>query len=215
MGFEFDPTVFLIFPIMLFSLSVHECAHALVAYWGGDDTARLLGRITLNPISHIDVFGTLLIPIIAAVAHLPLIGWAKPVPVNLRRLKKPIWDVWLTAAGPLSNLALALIATGVMRLAITLHPEPNEALWKFGYYFIATNVTLFVFNLIPIPPLDGSRIFFHFFVNGRPKYYAMWEGLERFSMVFLYLIISVSATRELFSSATRGLMEPMFTFIGW
>src|SRR5690606_3830479 len=111
MGFEFDPAIFLIFPVMLFSLSVHECAHALVAWWGDDDTSRLLGRITLNPIPHIAIFGPIIIPIIAAVSSLPLIGWAKPVPVNISRLKRPSWHVLVTIAGPLSNLLLALIAT--------------------------------------------------------------------------------------------------------
>lgn len=215
MGFDFNPAVFLIFPVMLFSLSVHECAHALVAWWGGDDTARLLGRITLNPISHIDIIGTLILPIIAAVSSLPLIGWAKPVPVNTSRLKRPYWDVLVTAAGPVSNLILALIATVAMRLLINVEAARHEAVWSVAYYFIATNITLFIFNLIPIPPLDGSRIFFHYFINGRPRYYALWEGLERFSMVFLYLIISLSATRNLFQLATSGMMEPMFKFIGW
>lgn len=217
MDFNLDPAVFLIFPIMLFSLSVHECAHALVAWWGGDDTSRLLGRITLNPISHIDIFGTILIPIVAAVSSLPLIGWAKPVPVNIHRLKKPWWDVLVTLAGPGSNLLLAIIATLIMRVAVPyIDPAASVSpvLLQFGQYFILINVTLAVFNLLPIPPLDGSRVFFHYVINGRPQFYPAWDMVERFSIVFLYLIISISLTSNLLMQAIRGLVSPMLNFIG-
>ncbi len=212
---DINPAVFLIFPIMLFSLSVHECAHALVAHWGGDDTARLQGRITLNPISHIDIFGTIIMPILAAITTLPLIGWAKPVPVNLRRLRKPSWDVLVTLAGPGSNLVIALLVTLIMRATWPLHNGQHDAINQLGFYFIAVNVTLCVFNLIPIPPLDGSRVLFHYVINGRPKFYPLWETLERFSIIFLYLIISIPITRTLFAGATKGMMDPMFRFIGW
>lgn len=215
MDFDINPAVFLIFPVMLFSLSVHECAHALVAWWGGDDTSRLQGRITLNPISHIDIFGTIIMPILAAITALPLIGWAKPVPVNLNRLKRPWWDVLVTLAGPGSNLLLALIATLLMRATWPLHGGENTAINALSFYFIAVNVTLFVFNLIPIPPLDGSRVLFHYVINGRPKFYPMWDTMERFSIIFLYLIISIPVTRNLFSVATHGMMDPMLKFLGW
>lgn len=216
MDFNFDPAVFLIFPIILFSLSVHECAHALVAWWGGDDTARLQGRITLNPVSHIDIFGTIIIPVIAAFSSLPLIGWAKPVPVNLSRLKKQSWDVWVTLAGPGSNLLLALIATIIMK-GVVLVEDPaalHPVLVQMGYFFITINVTLAIFNMLPVPPLDGSRVLFHYVVNGRPQFYRAWETLERFSIIFLYLIIMIPLTRQLLWGTTRGIALPMLKFIG-
>src|SRR5687767_13202958 len=99
----FEPHVLLSLPVFLFSLTVHECAHALVAWWGGDDTASLQGRLTLNPVSHIDPIGTILIPLLNMLSNFPLIGWAKPVPVNPMRLKNSMWMVYVAAAGPISN----------------------------------------------------------------------------------------------------------------
>lgn len=150
-------------PIVFLSLSVHETAHGYVAYKLGDPTARNLGRLTLNPIKHLDLFGTLCMVLFG-------FGWAKPVPINTRYFKKPKRDMALTGiAGPISNLLLAVGFALVLKLVATAavfipYSAFVEDLFSWTVLFlqlgIQLNVTLMVFNLIPIPPLDGSRLLF-------------------------------------------------------
>jgi Zn-dependent protease len=145
------------FGIVLVSLTIHEAAHAWTADRLGDPTARLLGRVSLNPVVHIDPIGTLLLPLLAAYSGLPIIGWAKPVPVNISRLRHHRRDFMLVAAaGPISNFLQALVVAGVYRALYdatdtTLVPA---ILWKA----VETNLLLAFFNLIPIPPLDGGNV---------------------------------------------------------
>ena len=156
--------VFISFIVLLFSLTVHEMAHAWTADRLGDPTARLLGRVSLNPIVHADPIGTVLFPLIALISGAPLIGWAKPVPVNVRNLDHPRRDyVLVAAAGPASNLVMAFAAAVVLRL-ITVTPvtlgEPNVSapLATLLAQLVQLNVLLAVFNMIPIPPLDGGNV---------------------------------------------------------
>jgi Zn-dependent protease len=156
--------VVLAFIVLLFSLTVHESAHAWTADRLGDPTARLLGRVSLNPIVHADLVGTVLFPLVALVSHLPLIGWAKPVPVNVRRLRHERRDyVLVAAAGPASNLVLA-VAAALLLSALPVSPvilgEPNvsaplASLLSLG---VQLNLLLAVFNMLPIPPLDGGNV---------------------------------------------------------
>jgi len=145
-----------LFLILLFSLSFHEAAHAWTANRLGDPTARHLGRITLNPMAHIDWIGTVLFPLVAHLYHVPVLGWAKPVPVDPRNLRAPRRDFGIVAAaGPISNMILAIIGAIGFRV-LYWNGQFEAAAW------VATgaklNITLALFNLLPVPPLDGGNV---------------------------------------------------------
>ena len=143
--------IVLLIPALVFSLSFHEFAHAWMAYRLGDNTAARMGRLTLNPMSHLDPIGSLALLLMG-------FGWAKPVPVDARYLENPRWDmVKVAAAGPISNIILAIIAALVLRLLFDSDFLSNSVK-TFFIIFMQINITLAVFNLLPVPPLDGSQI---------------------------------------------------------
>jgi Zn-dependent protease len=145
---------------LVFAITFHEAAHGFVAHHFGDDTAWQLGRVSFNPLKHIDPVGTIVLPAILLLSHAPfLFGYAKPVPVNFRNLRNPRLDmVWVAAAGPATNIVLALLAAASFHL-LNLVPE-GAAQWTADNLknALVINVVLAIFNLIPIPPLDGGRI---------------------------------------------------------
>ena len=153
---------------LLFSLCVHEAAHAAMANRCGDPAARLMGRMTLNPIAHIDPIGTVVMPLLMMVTGLPyLFGWAKPVPFNPRNLKHIRRDpVLIAMAGPASNLGLALIFVFLVRILLAvqgmLSPDSASMLADFFGQMIMINLILMLFNLIPVPPLDGHYVLHYF-----------------------------------------------------
>lgn len=152
------PVYLALFAILLASLSIHEAAHAWAADRLGDPTARLLGRLTLNPVAHIDPIGTLLLPAIAIFTRLPIIGWAKPVPVNLNQLRHPRRDfMYIAAAGPASNLVQAVMLAAVAWLMYPGGLERSVVAQLIGLG-VQINVLLALFNLIPVPPLDGGNV---------------------------------------------------------
>ncbi len=170
-------------PVILFSLTVHEFFHAWTAHKFGDDTAKRAGRLTLNPLAHLDMMGT----IVMVVSGFRF-GWAKPVPVNPMNLKNPrVADIWISAAGPLSNLGMALIAGLTFQLfgGVSLGQE-SEVLPMALQAGVYINVTLAFFNLIPIFPLDGS----HILGNLLPReYQAAFERFNQFAPFLLLIII--------------------------
>ena len=178
------------FGVLLLSLTVHEAAHAFTADRLGDPTARRLGRVSLNPAVHVDPIGTILFPLIALATRLPLIGWAKPVPVNGRNLQHYRRDFMLiAAAGPASNLALAVLAAVVWR-ALSLgaggaHAVP-DLVASIVERALIINVLLAVFNMIPVPPLDGGNVLAGFLPPGVARQY---DRLRPFGFLVLYALM--------------------------
>ena len=153
----------IIFAVLLFSLTVHESAHAWTAAKFGDPTAQRLGRISLNPAVHVDPVGTVLLPLVAFTTGAPIIGWAKPVPVDARNLARPRQDfLFIAAAGPASNLVLATMASVVMRMVpvspVDFGIGPAVPVWTIAAMVFELNLLLAVFNMLPVPPLDGGNV---------------------------------------------------------
>ncbi len=155
--------------VLLFSVIVHEVAHGVVALLNGDPTAKMLGRITLNTGPHIDPVGTIILPLLLLMTHAGILfGWAKPVPVNPLNYRNYRWGEFaVSAAGPLSNLALAALFAVVVKLGVN-----NPGLMQMAYFGVSINIFLALFNLIPIPPLDGSHILVLFLPRELARMYA-------------------------------------------
>lgn len=198
------------FVVLIISLTVHEAAHAWTANWLGDSTARLLGRLSLNPLVHIDPIGTIVFPLIAIVTGVPLIGWAKPVPVDMRNLREPKRDFAIVAvAGPVSNVLMA--AAGGVAMA-GLFGEAREAIqmgnmFAFGlFYFVLINVLLAVFNMIPIPPLDGGNVLIGILPD---RLGALVEQLRSWGFVLLYVLLLSGVV----GSITRPIQNAVFDLL--
>jgi Zn-dependent protease len=198
------------FIVLLFSLTVHEMAHAWSADRLGDPTARLLGRVTLNPEAHADPIGTVLFPLIAMVTGAPLIGWAKPVPVDIRRLRHRERDyVLVAAAGPASSIIMAVASAAilaVMPVSPVVLGETNASapLASFLTRMVTLNVLLAVFNMLPIPPLDGGNV-----LSGLlPRRIAYtFDQIRPYGFLLLYAIILTDAFTVLVARPSIYLID--------
>ena len=189
------------FGIVLVSLTIHEAAHAWTADRLGDPTARLLGRVSLNPVVHIDPIGTLLLPFIAAISGLPIIGWAKPVPVNISRLRHHRRDFMIVAAaGPLSNLAQAAIG-GVLFQALFSDAGYASLILRA---FVQINLLLAFFNLVPIPPLDGGNVLAGLLPESGA---VLLDGLRRWGFLLLYALMLSGVLSQLILPPTYFFEE--------
>ena len=179
--------MFYFLPIFLVSLSIHEFAHAFVANKLGDDTAKSQGRLTLNPLKHIDLIGSIVMPILAFTSGFMLIGWAKPVPVNRNKLRNQNRDdAVVSFAGPFSNLILAVLVYFIFNVLANFDIEISNTLYNIFRLTVIFNVFLFCFNLLPFPPLDGSHILFDLFPN---QYTAKLLNLGIYGTIILFLFI--------------------------
>lgn len=197
--------------VILLSMTLHEAMHGFVAYWLGDETARLEGRLTLNPLRHIDPFLTIVLPVMLAIAGLPIFGGAKPVPFNPRNLRYGEWGVALVAAaGPLTNLLIAFVCYG---LYVATGDTQDTAIGMILSVATLVNLGFFVFNILPIPPLDGSRVMYAL----APEFIRRgMEFIERYGLIVVFLLVLLAGPvlGTLLQSAITGILRIFALLLG-
>jgi Zn-dependent protease len=187
---EFDLTyIAIVIVVILFSMTLHEAMHGFMAFWLGDDTAEREGRLTLNPIKHIDPFLTILLPVFLAIIGAPIFGGAKPVPFNPARLKYDEWGAALVAlAGPLTNFVIAFILFGSY---VLFGVDAESLAGRFLITAVYVNLGFFIFNMIPIPPLDGSRVIYAL----APDFVRRgMEAIEQYGLIFIFAIVFIAGS---------------------
>lgn len=208
--------------VLAVSISVHETAHAAAAYFLGDHTASSRNRISLNPLDHIDPFGTIVLPLLMVLAGGPIFAFAKPVPVSLYNLKNPKRDeVLISLAGPLSNILLAVLATGLYALYLKIavastlsynYEAVSMVMYVFGT-FLSVNLSLAFFNLIPLPPLDGSSILVPFLTgNALRRYYQIQQYSMPILIMVLWILPSVLHI-DLIGMYFNVTLDPVYTLL--
>lgn len=187
MGIENIIYIAIVLVVILVSMTLHEAMHAYASFWLGDHTAKIQGRLTLNPIKHIDPFLTILLPVTLAILGGPIFGGAKPVPINTFALRGREWGMALVAlAGPLTNFVIAFIAYGVW--AVIGYPS-QDFFGQILLIFVSVNLGFFVFNMLPIPPLDGSRLLYAL----APEYVQRgMEAIEKYGVFVVFGIVLIA-----------------------
>ena len=193
--------------VLFFSVIIHEVAHGFVAYRCGDDTAKMMGRLTLNPLFHIDLIGTILVPLVLVLTGLPAFGWARPVPINILKLKNPKRDIlYVSAAGVTANILLALFSGFCMFIIRNFFADVEIMgyVYVILQYMVVINVVLFVFNLIPLPPLDGSKIVLYLL----PKELALkYVKIERYGFWIIVILLFTNVLWYIIGPIVNGLVR--------
>lgn len=200
--------------VLLFSLSVHESAHAWTALKQGDPTAQSLGRISLNPLAHIDIVGTVVMPLLMIFTGVPLLGWAKPTPVDPRHFKDlRRGQIVVSGAGPLSNLLLALLATAGLFVAVRVVSGPlrDQPVVVLLSMVVQLNVLLAVFNLVPLPPLDGSHIVEWTLPNGIGHRYI--RAIAPYGGLILLALVMSGALWTVLSPVHEAIVRLLYSFV--
>ena len=208
--------------VLLLAISAHEAAHAWMSHKFGDDTAYLLGRVTLNPLAHTDPVGTLLIPIVGFIfgtiggplASIPLLGWGKPTPVNpLRWRQKDLANIMVSIAGIFANLLIGIIAFVIFKVLLMTHViDPynvslHDPVTLFLFYLLIMNVSLALFNLLPFPPLDGSKILYSVLPASA---HSILEMLEQYGFLILILVLYMGLPSYIISPVVEGIVWLLF-----
>lgn len=200
--------VIIVLVIVVTSVILHELAHGIVAYWLGDDTAKEAGRLTINPLKHIDPYMSILVPVILYILKAPVFGGAKPVPINPQNLKWKEWGMALVAiAGPLTNLLLAFIFFVIGHFTGWLYGAGGELVAFIFTEFVFVNLGFMIFNILPIPPLDGSRVLYAIAPDGFRK---ILQNIERYGIIIIYGLILLFG--EVFSHLMIGGMDGLIKF---
>jgi Zn-dependent protease len=192
---------------VIIAITFHEAAHGYVALHFGDSTAKDAGRVTLNPLKHVDPFGTILLPALLYFTAGFLFGYAKPVPVKFGQLRNPRWDmIWVAIAGPAMNIALAIVSAIVLRIVLTQGLTEDSPVVQVLVSSVQLNAILAVFNMLPMPPLDGSKVVEPFLPISLAKPYLALEG---FGMIVLLLLIFVAPMLAQRSGIDFDVMGPL------
>ena len=204
---------------MVLAITLHEAPHGLAADKLGDDTARRLGRISLNPLRHVDPVGTVILPGLLALTGAPVFGWAKPVPVVPGNLRHPKADMaWVAAAGPATNLAMALVALVLLALQLNFVAQPNRWIAETLLNGVTINLFLLALNLLPVPPLDGSKVLIGVLPMGLARPLAQMERYGMFLVIGLLVLLpalfGVNPIDDFLIGIVTGLTKMMAAPLG-